>query len=80
MKQESVRTTVDIPVSLYRRLKKQAAAQGHSIRKLVLAGVRSVILESERPRAKKVRFPLIVSKGPKVDLTNEQIYEYVEFP
>jgi hypothetical protein len=27
-----------------------------------------------------VRFPLIASKGPKVDLTNEDIYEYVEFP
>ncbi len=34
----------------------------------------------QRPRAKKVRFPLIVSKGPRVKVTNEQIYEHVEFP
>ena len=80
MKQEAIRTTVDIPVSLYRKLKEQAAAQGRSVRELILAGVRTTLLEGKRPRAKRVRFPLIVSKGPKVDLTNDQIYEYVEFP
>jgi hypothetical protein len=80
MKQEAVRTTVDIPVSLYRKLKEQAAAQGRSVRELILAGVRATLLDGKRPRAKRVRFPLIVSKGPKVDLTNEQIYERVEFP
>ncbi len=80
MKQESVRTTVDIPVSLYRKLKQQAAAQGRSTRDLILAGIKRALLESQRPRPKRVRFPLIVSEGPKVDLTNEQIYEHVEFP
>ena len=38
MKEEAVRTTVDIPTSLYRRLKEQAAAQGRSVRELILAG------------------------------------------
>ena len=80
MKHDSIRTTVDIPVPLYRKLKAQAAAKGHSVRELILAGVRSVLLEGRRPRPKKVQFPLIVSKGPKVDVTNEQIYEHVEFP
>src|SRR5882762_5270815 len=80
VKQESVRTTVDIPTSLYRRLKEQAAAQGRSVRELILEGAKSALVEGKRPRPKRVRFPLIVSKGPKVDLTNELIYEYVEFP
>jgi hypothetical protein len=80
MKQDSVRTTVDIPAPLYRKLREQAAARGHSIRELVLAGVRSVLLQGQRPRRNRVRFPLIVSEGPKVELTNEQIYERVEFP
>jgi hypothetical protein len=80
MKQASVRTTVDIPEPLYRKLKEQAAAQGNSVRELVLAGVRSVLLRSHRPRPKRVRFPVIDSKGPKVTLTNQQIYEHVEFP
>ncbi len=80
MKQQSIRTTVDIPAPLYRKLKEQAAARGHSIRQLVLAGVRTVLLEGRRPRPKKVQFPLIVSEGAKVNVTNEQIYEHVEFP
>jgi hypothetical protein len=81
MKQEeAVRTTVDIPASLYRKLKEQAAAQGRSVRELILRGVRSSVPKGKRPRPKRVRFPLIVSKGPKVDLTSEQIYGHVEFP
>jgi hypothetical protein len=80
MKSESVRTTVDIPASLYRRLKEQAAAQGRSVRDLILSGVKITLLEGKRPRTKRVSFPLIVSEGPKVDLSNEQIYERIEFP
>jgi hypothetical protein len=80
MKQDSVRTTVDIPAALYRQLKAQASARGSSVRELVLAGVRIVLLKSERPRPQRVKFPLIVSTGPKVDVTNERIYEHVEFP
>lgn len=80
MKEQAVRTTVDIPASLYRKLKQQAAAQGRSVRELILLGVRVTLIEGKRSRAKRVQFPLIVSDGPQVDLTNEQIYEHVEFP
>jgi hypothetical protein len=80
MKPTSVRTTVDIPEPLYRKLKEQAAAQGNSVRELVLAGIRTVLIRTQRPRPKRVRFPLIISKGPKVDVTNEMIYEHIEFP
>ncbi len=75
MKQESVRTTVDIPEPLYRKLKEQASARGRSVRELILAGVCSVLVEGQRPRSKRVKFPLIISEGPKVELTYEQIYE-----
>jgi hypothetical protein len=80
MKEQSIRTTVDIPASLYRKLKAQAAAQGRSIRELILLGVRITLVEGIRPRPRRVKFPLIDSDGPKVDLTNEQIYEHLEFP
>ena len=80
MKEQSVRTTVDIPASLYRKLKAQAAHQDRSVRELILSGVRVVLGQNKRPPARKVKFPLIVSDGPKVHLTNEQIYEHVEFP
>ena len=77
---QSVRTTVDIPSPLYRRLKEQAAARGSSIRELVLMGIKSVLRQGQRPRNRRVKFPLIVSEGPKVNVTNEHIYEHVEFP
>ena len=80
MKEGSIRTTVDIPRPLYRKLKEQAAARGSSIRELVLTGVKTVLLQGQRPRPRRVRFPLVVSKGPKVNVTNEHIYEHVEFP
>jgi len=80
MKRPSVRTTVDIPAPLYRKLKAQAAAQGRSVRELILVGVRVTLAEAKRPRSRRVNFPLIVSDGPKVQLTNEQIYEHIEFP
>ena len=80
MKQESIRTTVDIPAPLYRKLKEHAAAQGRSIRELLLTGAQSVLLQGQRARPKRVRFPLIVSQGQEIDLSNDHIYEHVEFP
>jgi hypothetical protein len=80
MKPDSVRTTVDIPAPLYRKLEAQAAARRSSVRELVLAGIRRVLAQCQHPRSERVQFPLIVSDGPKVDLTNKQIYEHVEFP
>lgn len=80
VKQESVRTTVDIPAPLYRKLKEQAAARGATLRQLVLAGVRAVLLQKRRRSSERVDFPLIVSEGSKVELTNKAICEHVEFP
>ena len=80
MKSEKVRTTVDIPAPLYRRLKQQAAAQGCSAGELILRGVEKVLLNARQPARRRVQFPLIRSDGPKVALSNEQIYEHVEFP
>ena len=75
MKPDSVRTTVDIPAPLYRKLEAHAAASGRAVRELVLAGIERVLLQDRRPRPQRVQFPLIVSDGPKVDLTNEQIWK-----
>ncbi len=69
MKEESVRTIVDIPRPLYRKLEEQAAVRGSSVRELILAGVRSVLLQAQRTRRRRVRFPLIVSDGLKVNVS-----------
>jgi hypothetical protein len=79
MKSDSVRTTVDIPAPLYRKLKQRAAAEGSSIRQLVITGVKN-LLAAEPPRRRRAHLPVIRSKGPKVNLTNEQIYGGIEFP
>lgn len=80
MKTEKVRTTVDIPAPLYRRLKEQAAAQGCSARELIVRGVEKVLHKTRQPETRRVQFPLIRSAGLKVRISNEQIYEHVEFP
>lgn len=80
VKTENVRTTVDIPAPLYRRLKEQAAAQGCSVRELIVRGVEKVLHDTRRLESRRVQFPLIRSAGPKVRISNEQIYEHVEFP
>ena len=80
MKVDRVRTTVDIPAPLYRKLKEQAAVQGCSARELIIRGVEKVLLNPRRPASRRVQFPLIRSEGPPVAVTSEQIYEQVEFP
>jgi hypothetical protein len=51
-----------------------------SVRELVLAGVKNCAPAMSAPRPKRVYFPLIVSDGQKVDLTNNQMIEHVECP
>ena len=65
MKEQVIRTTVDIPASLYRKLKEQAAAQGRSIRELILLGVRVTLIEGKRPRTKGSSFPSLRQMGRK---------------
>jgi hypothetical protein len=80
MKERAVRMMVDIPAPLYGKLKKQAAAQGLPVRELILVGVRATLVKGRRPGSRRIKFPLIVSHGAKVAVTNEQIYEHPEFP
>ena len=79
MPSNAVRTTIDIPAAVYRRLKEQAARQGCSVRELVGRGIEQVLLKPQQP-AKRVTLPLIRSRGPKVKLTNQRIHELIEFP
>ena len=76
-----MRTTVDIPDTLYRRLKTEAAQRGCSVKELVLRGVKAE-LEGGKParKAQAVSLPIIDSKRPGwLRLTNQQINEIL-FP
>ena len=69
-----MRTTVDIPDPIYRKLKAKAALHGASVRATILQAV-SRDLEVSRPK-KRIRLPLIPGKEKRLlNLTNEQIDE-----
>lgn len=76
-----MRTTVDIPDPVYRRLKSRAASEGSSAKEVILRAVQSILKESPRKSRKRVRLPLIKSKQPgTLDLDNATIYEIISFP
>ena len=83
MEQNAVRTSIDLPRELHRRLHEAAARKGCSARKLMLAGIEQAIEETAPARPKRrlnLDEPLIPPAGRKLDMTNEEIYELIEFP
>ena len=70
-----MRTTIDIPDTLYRRTKAVAALHGLSMKDIITRAVEKEIVEMSpaKPKAKPhhVKLPLIPWKGKaKLDLTN----------
>jgi hypothetical protein len=76
-----MRTILDIPDSLYRRLKSAAALRGCSVKDLVLRGVKAQLqINGGKCRKKPVRLPIIASKCPgSLKLNNCKINEIL-FP
>ena len=77
----SMRTTVDIPDPIYRRLKSAAALRGCSVKDLVLRGVKAELEGTKgRRKRKAIRLPVVDSKRPGwLQLTNRRINEIL-FP
>jgi hypothetical protein len=76
-----MRTTVDIPDTMYRRLKGRAAREGSSAKELILRGVEQVLKEPPRKRHKKIQLPIIRSKKPgTLELDNARIFDIISFP
>jgi hypothetical protein len=77
-----MRTTVDIPDPIYRRLKSEAALRGCSVKDLLLHGVKAELEGSKAKgrRKKTVRIPIFDSKRPGwLGLANRRINEIL-FP
>ena len=75
-----MRTTVDIPDAVYRRLKARAASEGSSAKALILRGVARVLKEP-RGSQRRVTRPIVPSKRPgTMRLDNARIYEVISFP
>ena len=76
-----MRTTVDIPDQLYRRLRSKAASEGRTAKELIVQGVEQVLARDRRARGRRVRLPIVASKRPgTVALDNARIYEVISFP
>ena len=83
MEQAAVRTSIDLPRNLHRRLHEAAARQGCSARKLMLAGIEWAVEDTApaRPvRRLNLEEPLIPPAGRHINLTNEEMYELIELP
>jgi plasmid stability protein len=75
-----MRTTLDIPDEVYRRLKVKAAVEGETLREIALRGILREIESVEGSPIRKLQLPLIPSSRPgTLNLTNEQIDELTAF-
>jgi hypothetical protein len=78
-----VRTTVDIPEPIYRKLKVYAASEGTTIKEIILEGVTDRLRNGKskvKPK-RRASLPLIRSKRPgSLVLGEEGVYEYIPFP
>jgi hypothetical protein len=76
-----MRTTVDIPDSLYQELKTKAAREKRSVKELILRGVESEVGSRNRKKRRRIALPLIRSKRPgSLEVDNEKIYDIISFP
>ena len=83
MKSDAVRTSIDVPRDLHRRVHEAAARKGCSARKLILEGIAKAVEEARpsRPRRRlSLDPPLIRPAGRTIRITNDEIYELIELP
>ena len=80
---DTIRTSIDLPRELHRRVHEAAARKGCSARKLILAGIERAVEETKptRPRRRlSLDPPLIAPAGRSIRITNQEAYELIEFP
>ena len=76
-----MRTTIDIPDAMYRRLKARAAHEGRSAKSLVLQAVAQVLEAKPANVGKRVTLPLVRSNRPgRLRIDNARIYDVISFP
>ncbi|MGA2572375.1 MAG: hypothetical protein ABSF23_17855 [Terracidiphilus sp.] len=83
MKANAIRTSVDLPQDLHRRLHEAAARKGCSARRLILVGIERAVEETKAARPKRrlnLESSLIRPAGRRINISNEEAYELVELP
>jgi hypothetical protein len=83
VKPDTVRTSIDLPRDLHRRLHETAARKGCSARQLILSSIEHAVSQGGPKRPKRrlsLGRPLVSSRGKPFNLTNAEIYELIELP
>lgn len=76
-----MRTTVDLPAAMHRRLKARAAAEGKTAKALILRGIEQVLTDRSVVAKGKLVAPVIRSKRPgSLRIDNARIYDVISFP
>lgn len=76
-----MRTTIDIPDAMYRRLKARAAGEGRSAKTLILQGVEQVLKSAPAVEGRPVTLPLVRSKRPgSIRIDHARIYDLISLP
>ena len=70
-----MRTTVDLPDALFKRVKAEAALRGMRLREFIAQSLEQSLAGNRGdPKSRRVRFPLIRSSGQHpIDPTREQL-------
>jgi hypothetical protein len=69
-----MRTTVDLPDALFRKMKATAALQGMSLKQFITRAIEAEISKPRPTKGYRVKLPLIRSKHPgTLNLTNAEI-------
>ena len=80
---DTIRTSLDIPRGLHRKVHEAAARKGCSARQLILAAIETAVREAPAKAGKRLDLrhrPLLPRTGKPIDLSNDQIYDLIEFP
>jgi hypothetical protein len=76
-----MRTTVDIPDAMYRRLRAKAGKEGRSTRSLILQAIEQAFEDAKPANRHMVTLPLVTTKRPRtLYLDNARIYDLIGFP
>jgi hypothetical protein len=63
-----MRTTIDLPDSVFRELKAVAARRGTSLKEIIRLAVEEETRKAERPAGRRLKFPILSSRQPGKDI------------
>jgi hypothetical protein len=70
----TIRTSLDLPEDLHRRIHQEAKRRGCSARALILASIEREVAFESGTRG-RVQAPLVTGKGEAVNPTHDEIYD-----